>query len=700
MNHRMQIINEYKSRNAATAILACLLLGIMQGATSDTLYRKDGEQAQGTLKQMTPEAVIFEGQQGQITLPKSDVLRIQLQRARQFDDIESVDHITDSDLKACVERQPSEKDYPADGSVALLERSTYDLTTTGVVKETHRSIVKVLQQRGEDVGSHNVWYFEDTETPEVDFALTVTPDGRVLHLSDAALKIESIYAQLPDYRRLTRCRFACKEPRPGSILDVQYTVTRKRESLLEPFYTEEAFRDSAPILKKEVIVLCPSDNIPNWELNSHATKNDLVKAEVQTQGSCTRISWTLTAPQSGIIEEPMMPPNEYFVPRLVIAAKADWKDIASAYAKALDTLSPLSEPLRTKAVELAGKGGAAAIYDFVVRSLRTIPVPQLHFRSVPHTADQTAARGMANELDKDFLYYQMLRAAGIECSFALVRDRLRGPISERAPSLRAFNRSAVYLTKERRFSNAASDLLMFGDLDGSLQDSPALLVASDADSLKNTQQARLDEECSSTSFDSSLDADGNLTISLTYSGRGNSAAWMRNFKDMNAQELQNYLQQVAGALHPAARLDRFETTALDDLTVEPSITLHCTIQGFATKAGDLMLFNIPAMNHDAGDVGRPSREQDLFWGNIERQTLEGSVRLPEGYRAYSVPRKAHQRSGVVSYRAAVKVNGANLHIRDAFDLKVPYATKDAYPEYKQCKETGADFARQRVILTR
>ena len=177
-------------------------------ALTDTIYLREGEEEGGRLLAMTAGAVRFEGRHGVKILDKTDVVKIQLQRARQFDEVQTADQITDPDLKACIESQPSPADYPAAGSVTLLERQVYDLTEAGLVKDTVRRIVKVMQQRGEDVATTSMWYFEDTDTPHVDFALTVTPDGRVLHLSDAALKNESIYASLPDYRRLARFRFA------------------------------------------------------------------------------------------------------------------------------------------------------------------------------------------------------------------------------------------------------------------------------------------------------------------------------------------------------------------------------------------------------------------------------------------------------------------------------------------------------------
>jgi hypothetical protein len=688
-------------------------------AAADTLYLRAGEQEPGRLKQMTPDAVIFEGRDGEKTLPKSEVTRIELQRARRFDDVESVAQIQDPDLRACIEKQPAEKDFPADGSVTLLQRKTYDLTQAGVVKETNRTITKILRQRGEGAGSVNVWHFEDTDTADIDFALTVTPDGRVLHLSDAALKTESIFARLPDYRRLARLRFACKEPRPGSILDVQYTVVRKRDPVLEPFYAEEVFRNRSPILHKEVIVM-----VPEVKIGDAIEPADVVRYEVFNAGagdaaalefsrdnvgttggspagvkSC-RLVWKLAQPQPGIVDEPLMPPLRAFVPTLTLAAAARWPEIIAAYAKALDGVAPLSDALKAKAAELNGQGGPAAIYNFVARGIRTAPVAHGQFRVVPHAPDETVKRGIANELDKNFLYLKLLEAVGVPCAFALVRDRGQGPLSPAAPSIRAFDRSAVYLMKEKIFSNGSSDLLAFGMLAGDLQHTPALVIAPGNKGPTMTQPGCLEREVAATQFDAALGADGDLDITLTYTAQGNAAAGIRTLKELDEQQLRNQLEQMAGNLHPAAVLKDYKTSDLADLAAPPELRLHCAIPGYAITAGDLMLFNLPAIAYSAGEVGRPTREHDLFWPQVDRDTTEGAIHLPKGFRVYAAPDHVKFNSAIVAYRAKLKKKGDGILFRGRFDLKVPEAARDAYPQYKRCKEIRAGLARQRVILIR
>jgi len=693
----------FSARLFAAVLAAC---AVALYAAADTLYLRDGEQQLGRLREITEDNVVFEIRGGELkTFPKEKVNQIQLQRARLFDEVESADQITDPDLKACIEAQPAETDFPADGTVTLLQRRTIDLCTPGVVKDTNRVITKILRQRGEDAGSNLVPYFEDTDQPQIDFALTVTPEGRVLHLSDAAVKNESVYASLPDYRRLNRYRFAAKEPAPGCILDVQYTIVRKRETSLEPFYTYEVFRYDAPLLRKEIVVLIPAAREAELARNVRAVESAPVQEAREEKGGVVRFTYTLSAPQPGILAEPLMPPVTSFASTVTLAEAKTWDDIVRDYAQALDAVPPLSDGVKAKAVELAAQGGPQAIHNFIARSIRTLPVPHKSYRVVPHSPDETVRRGMANELDKNFLYCKMLEAAGVTASFALVRSRDAGPLCQEAPSIRAFDRSAVYLAGEKAFTNAASDLIPYGTLPAGIQDSPALVIAhARADSAQpaavaNTQLSSLDQEKVATTFDSTLESDGTLELKVAFTGEGNTGTWMRGMKSLDQQQLRNQLQQVASSLHHAAVLKNFTCTDFTDLKVTPAITMEMTIPGFAVKAGDLLLLNIPGVTYDAGDVGRPTREFDLFWSQIVSETTSGVIRLPDGLKPYAIPDSVKFDSGPASYEAALKPDGQTITFADSYELKVPTAPRDVYADYKKCHEARANLTRQRIILT-
>jgi hypothetical protein len=690
------------------AVLAAFVVAL--SAAADTLYLRDGEQQLGRLREITDDSVVFEIRGGELkTFSKEKVNQIQLQRARLFDEVEAADQITDPDLKACIASQPSEADFPADGTVTLLHRRTIDYCTPGVVKDTNRVIAKILRQRGEEAGSTLVGYYEDTDQPRIDFVLTVTPEGRVLHLSDAAVKNESVYASLPDYRRLNRYRFAAKEPAPGCILDIQYTVVGKRETSLEPFYTQEVFRHEAPLMRKEIVVLIPIAREAELARNVRAVESAPIEELREEKDGVVRFTWTLSAPQPGILPEPLMPPVTCFASTVTLADAKTWDDIVREYGQALDAVPPLSEAVKAKAVELAAQGGPRAIHNFIAKSIRTLPVPHRAYRVVPHSPDETVRRGMANELDKNFLYCKMLEAAGVPASFALVRSRDAGPLCQEAPSIRAFDRSAVYLAGEKVFTNAASDLVPFGILPADIQNGPALVIArARADSTQpatvaNTQLSSLDQEKIATTFDSTLEPDGTLELKVAYTGEGNTGTWMRGMKSLDQQQLRNQLQQIASSLHHAAVLKNFTCTDFTDLDITPAVTLEMTIPGFAVKAGDLLLFNVPAVAYDAGDVGRPTREFDLFWSQIVSETTSGVIRLPDGLKPYAIPEGIKFDSGPASYEAALKPalipNGQTIEFNDAYQLKVQSAPRDAYADYKKCHEARANLTRQRIILT-
>ncbi|HOF41524.1 MAG TPA: hypothetical protein PLD73_15750, partial [Candidatus Hydrogenedentes bacterium] len=90
-------------RFAIGFVLATALAAL---SAADTLYLRDGEQHPGTLKRMDAGRLWFDTADGVLAYPKAEVLKVQLQRARQYDDVETVAQITDPDLKACLEALP------------------------------------------------------------------------------------------------------------------------------------------------------------------------------------------------------------------------------------------------------------------------------------------------------------------------------------------------------------------------------------------------------------------------------------------------------------------------------------------------------------------------------------------------------------------------------------------------------------------
>lgn len=683
-------------RSAAMATMAVLTTA---AGMADTLYLRAGEQEPGRLVAITKNEVRFEGTGGVRTWRKADVLKIQLQRARTFDDVQTAAAIADPDLRACLDGQPGPADFPSAASVTLLYRHTYDLTQPAVLTNTVRRITKVMQQRGEEAATASVFYFEDTDAPNIDYALTVTEDGRVLHLSDDAIKNESLFASFPDYRRLARFRFACKEPRPGSVFDVQHTVARKRGDPLEPFYADVVFRAEQPILRQEVVVLVREGD--ESRVASELSGPAVVASKREVADGVVRLTWTLSQPQQGVIPEPLMPPVEAFAPRLTLGESASWEEVGQGYGGALTALPALPAELIEKAIALDAEGGPRAIHDFIARTVRTAPVPHGAYRPLPHAAGDTYQRGVANELDKNYLYYKMLEAANVPCSFALVRGRDRGPLPEGVAALRGFDRSAVYVKAGGRYEVTESDVLPFGAMPDGMYEAPALSVDAKGSMLTATQAARPEDELAAAQFDATLDEAGNLALRLTYSGSANMGAWMRSLKNMDAEKLRNTMQQIANRVHPAAKLIDYTTSDLAALDTPALVTLQCTIPGYAVRAGDdLMLFTLPALAYDASEVGRPVRGQDLFWDHVVCEEKQGTIRIPSGYRVYSIPDKAHFDSPVAAYDASVSVEDGTVRFSDQYALRVQDAPADAYGEYKACKELRAGIPRQRVILTR
>jgi hypothetical protein len=106
------------------------------------------------------------------------------------------------------------------------------------------------------------------------------------------------------------------------------------------------------------------------------------------------------------------------------------------------------------------------------------------------------------------------------------------------------------------------------------------------------------------------------------------------------------------------------------------------------------------VDYEAGDVGRPTREHDLFWPQVSQSLCEGAVTLPKGFKVYSMPKGVKFNAPTVSYRARLTKKSAAIHFSDQSDIKLQQAPKAAYADYKHFKELRAGLSRQRIILSR
>ncbi|MFH1006670.1 MAG: DUF3857 domain-containing protein, partial [Candidatus Latescibacterota bacterium] len=221
-------------------IVVCLFGSIGHGQetaeNTDVLYMKKGEEYVGRLLEISNDRVIFQhGVEGRMELGLSEVQRLELGKSRPGDTWRTVADITDETLLAALETAPPDSAYPHSGSITLHQEVLYRLFEDGSVRITQHKIQKVFKERGKDVANNPLFYLSDNSTAQIDFGRTITAEGDVVPLSDAAIQDGSVFSQYPDYQNLSKKHSTLKKVREGSVIDYQTTVVVKQADFLHAF---------------------------------------------------------------------------------------------------------------------------------------------------------------------------------------------------------------------------------------------------------------------------------------------------------------------------------------------------------------------------------------------------------------------------------------------------------------------------------
>jgi len=107
---------------------------------------------------------------------------------------------------------------------------------------------------------------------------------------------------------------------------------------------------------------------------------------------------------------------------------------------------------------------------------------------------------------------------------------------------------------------------------------------------------------------------------------------------------------------------------------------------------------VPWTDRAAGDVGKPAREQPMFWDNRDRTTTEAEIALPEGYALYYAPEPAALEAAGSSYRASYEAKNGALVFRDESTTGATEVSTADYPKYKAMREETARFSQKWIVL--
>lgn len=694
-------------------LLTCVLLLNCVGAAAwaqnanDVLYLQDGRERVGELVKLDAEQVVFwlRGESAAATFARGEVERVDLSRKRAGDDARTVAELKDPLLNRLLQSPPTKAAYPDSGHVVLYWLYDYKLEADGSYTLTERCIEKVLLERGKDEANVVRYYLKGEETLNVDFARTINPDGSITPISDAAVSINSLHANTPEYEKQYELKFAMKQVREESLLDYQVTKRRPKTDLLYPFYATRLLRDEEPILEAELRIDVPQ----SVEL---AVRTDRLgkNVEITREAHGDRVVHRYVAKQCPrVVPESLMPPARDFYPRITAALQADWAAIGSAFQKALLASAVASEDIRGKVQELTTGVNQPAerarrIYHYFIQTVHQLHVPPYQYSYVPHSAGEVFARRAGNSLDKAVLLMVMLNEAGLDAGVVLACPQYSGKIVEDVPCIRQFEDAvvAVTLPTGRQFLAVTDEAVRFGQMPSQYQGTRGLLVARQGSELVEIPLNPPEDEATAIDYQMRVLPTGDLAVTKVETLAGNSEVGRRHaWKNLKDEELRRNLEEELTGVHAQAHLEDYAVENLQDVTQPLKFTEKYTVSNYALKVGsDLLVFQLPEVSYGAAQVGKPTRDFPLHWRQRSKSVKTMQIAVPAGFRVYYAGRNWSADVDSSSFRAEFAAAEHEVSYRDEFVQKAIDAPAEKYGEYKSCIETMARVPKEWIVLER
>ncbi|MFA5140889.1 MAG: DUF3857 domain-containing protein [Elusimicrobiota bacterium] len=676
-------------------ILALLLL--VGTARADVVFLNKGDEVSGTVERIADGKLILKGKGGPQVYDTKDVQKVKLVREWDIEGEDSPGRIKSQAVQKLLKAPPKPEQYPDDGYYIQLLDRTYTLNKDRRWSRRTHTVRYILRERGKDAGANvRVSYLGGAESAKVDFARSVT-SGTVSWLDDTSMQDASENYRYPLYDRLRSLKYSVPNVNVGSIVEFSHAVEVSSGGRARPFFGESYFQMSEPMGVCRLRVIVPKG--VKLAVQADGLPAGAVVKKSESDGTVTYL-WEVSNVRS-LRREDSMPPFARVVPRVAFAVQDDWKAIQAELAAAAEANRALSPEMKAKVAEL-GKD-PEAVYAWVAREIKQVPVEMEDFSYVPRPAQEIFRTKAGNSLDKPFLYYAMLREAGFDASFVYLKDKDKSPFLRRLPSVRQFSTGAVLLRTgtAERFIAPLSDVRRVSELPGDLQGTWGLLLRKGDRVLVQTPVLGESRESQQESVEIELKPDGSIETRESVSFSGRRQAGLRGLKDLKPEELRKWVEQVVYEVHPNAKLRSYRVENLEDLGKDIVFSLEYGVEDYALKAGDKFLaFRVPGLKYPAGDVGKPEREHPMFWMERDKQADSVSIRLPKGYKLYHLPKGLSLKSKAGSYRASYTEEGDTIRFEDSFVREATEVLPADYAEYKAQREGAARFADEWIVLTR
>jgi len=619
-----------------------------------------------------------------------------------IDFISEKEEIAEVDARELIAKAPSAEEYPDASAAILLDEVKKVINVDGTSSTTCHRIIKLFNKRGiEKFGEIFITYNAGGERITIKKARTFKLDGSVVE----ATSIKDIFP-LEGYRlysNISQKVISMPALEEGVTIEYQYTLDDYSRSFIGKNFQDTFYlQDFEPIQLCRYILAIPKD----VEIKIVNFKTDL---EPKIKKGEDKVIYTWEAsniPQ--IIYENDMPPFHNVAPRIAISSFSSWKEIATWYYDISREQSKADADIKAKVAELiqnetTPEGKIRAIYHYVINEIRYLGLEFGISGHMPHEAAEVYKYKYGDCKDKATLLISMLREAGIEVYYVLLRTRYSGEIDLDLPSFQFDHAiAAVSLNGELMFLDGTAENYVFGDLPAMDQGVWAMVLINGEGEFVKVPIHPAEKNQRTRKIKLNLQEDGSVSGEATVLQSGIFAAYYRSlFKDLGEIKRKELIQNSLSSSCPGSVLEEFSFSDLADLNIPVEQRYKFRVPNYAKKIGEKLHLkpSIIERVESTSMVATEERRFPMYFYNQYCTQNVIEINIPEGFKVERVPNEVDLVFPFGSYRIKYSMEDNIIKYERYYQFNTFEISQKEYPSFKEFIERIAQEDAKEIILT-
>ncbi len=594
------------------------------------------------------------------------------------------------ELAAAAHRDPPSDDASA---VALSDVRIERVADNGLSSVRVQQIWYIATGQGaREYASQPLQYAPATQQLRILHARLHKRDGQIVEGSDGGdSRVADPTAAMYYDVRSREVRFPGIEK--GDVVELDYTITPT--SSINPygdyFGNLIVFRASVPERIKRYVLIAPVKR----KLN--VVEKRMPEGATITDANGERIYRWQARDLPALVNETRGPSLTDVAPYVHVSSFASWNDLGHWYAEMLRPQLSLDANLRDAAAQIvAGQNTefdkVNAIYQFVLRNTHYVGLEFGIYSYKPYPVTQTYARRFGDCKDKASLMIALLREAGIDADFALLRTRRMGEIDPRAASIALFNHAIVYLPKWDLWLDGTAEYFNSRELPVDDQGAMALVVAANgASELRHVPITRPEDNYTRRTVHAILQTDGSIRFQGDTYTRGEDAPGLRReyeITDRQRDSVRNSLAQV----FPSVRVDDVRVRDGNDPEPGVNVDFRGTLDNFYGKKTVSLATSWMERSYVQPLAPLASRAQELLLPAPWTTEEELHFQLPATAQIASLPANTELNAQFGTARIRYEKRGREIVIRTSLQFRAVRVAPGDYAAFRDfCRSVESAF---------